>query len=126
MCTIPTILIVEDNEDYLLLVQTRIKKLFNGTILTAKNGQEALEIYYRELPDYVLTDFCMPIMNGKFFLETIYKDKAVKKPRQAWLMSSENVEDTFEDFSFILKENLFNKGQLTFPMPPQDEPKYQE
>jgi sigma-B regulation protein RsbU (phosphoserine phosphatase) len=70
--TTPKILIVDDepfNVDYL---EQELEELDCETI-TAVNGQEALDKVYHEMPDLVLLDIMMPIMDG---FEVLSKLKA--------------------------------------------------
>lgn len=59
------ILIAEDNKINMLLIKTLIKKLFdNCTIIEATNGYEAVQKAQMTIPDIVLMDIQMPILNG--------------------------------------------------------------
>jgi DNA-binding response OmpR family regulator len=57
-----TILVVEDDKNILLLTGTRLKPHY--TILTAGNGNEALNIFYKEHVDLIVADIMMPDMDG--------------------------------------------------------------
>lgn len=59
----PKLVLVEDNEDNRDMLSRRLqKKGFSVSI--AVNGEEALEIVRRELPDLVLMDISLPVMDG--------------------------------------------------------------
>ena len=60
-------LVVDDND----LIRGLLSLLFsqNGDVLTAQNGQEALTLAKAQSFDIILTDYCMPVMNGIEFLE---------------------------------------------------------
>lgn len=58
----PTILVVEDNEDLLLLLKRLLEP--NYQVLTAYNGREAIEVVDNEKVDLILTDVMMPVMDG--------------------------------------------------------------
>ena len=47
-------------------------------VLTAANGQEGLSLMEEELPDLVVLDIAMPVMNGYQFLEKVKGDRRVK------------------------------------------------
>lgn len=64
------ILIAEDNEKNLELFKTIIESL-GYQILTARNGQEAIEIAKNETPDLILMDIQMPVMDGKSALKML-------------------------------------------------------
>ncbi|TDE00954.1 PAS domain S-box protein [Flavobacterium sandaracinum] len=60
-----TVLIVEDNKINMLLAKTLVKRIIsNCTILEAKDGNEAVDIYKKEKPDVILMDIQMPNKNG--------------------------------------------------------------
>ena len=57
------ILIAEDERDIRDLIAFTLQ--FAGyTVITANNGEEAVELTQREIPDLVLTDVRMPKMTG--------------------------------------------------------------
>jgi signal transduction histidine kinase/DNA-binding response OmpR family regulator len=70
-----TVLIVEDNPDLRDYLASVLRNHF--TLLTANNGQEAVEVLEKELPDLILTDVMMPVMNGWEFIEIL-------RNRPAW------------------------------------------
>jgi two-component system, cell cycle response regulator DivK len=57
------ILIVEDNIVNLGLLSMVLQKL-GYTLLTARDGKEAVDTAERELPDLILMDLQLPVMNG--------------------------------------------------------------
>ena len=61
-----SVLIVEDEKIERESIYNILKERFKGImrLYTAKNGREAVECYEKVLPDVVLTDIDMPIMNG--------------------------------------------------------------
>ncbi|MBP0007715.1 MULTISPECIES: response regulator [unclassified Roseofilum] len=61
------VLIVDDEPNILILMEQALEKLEDEDdviLLTAKNGQEALEVIEEENPDLVFLDVMMPKMNG--------------------------------------------------------------
>jgi len=59
------VLIVEDNVFNLLLARTIVNNILPGAdVIEAKNGIEALDHCREKLPDIVLMDIQMPLMNG--------------------------------------------------------------
>ena len=56
------ILIVEDDQDMLNLYQGVLKDVFE--IISAINGKEAVETAVAEVPDLILMDVMMPVMDG--------------------------------------------------------------
>ena len=67
------ILVVEDTPNVLELFDVTLR--FKGyPVVTARNGQEALEKIYRERPALVITDILMPKMDGYALAHTLRKD----------------------------------------------------
>ena len=57
-----TILIVEDNVELRNYLKSELKRDYK--VLVAENGQIGLDIALEKLPDLILTDVIMPVMNG--------------------------------------------------------------
>jgi two-component system cell cycle response regulator DivK len=58
-----TILIVEDTTDTRDLMST-ILRLEGYRVLEARNGRDAVKMAIRELPDVILMDMSLPVMDG--------------------------------------------------------------
>ncbi|MFN2195053.1 MAG: response regulator [Anaerolineales bacterium] len=67
-----TLLIVDDNQ-VLRESLADILRLEGFTIQSAANGAAALEQMQKELPDLVLTDISMPVMDGVAFFHIVRK-----------------------------------------------------
>ncbi|NLZ94678.1 MAG: response regulator, partial [Bacteroidales bacterium] len=60
-----TVLIVEDNEVNMYLTKILVQELTpNSTIVEARDGEEAVKLFFDKKPDFVLMDIQMPKMNG--------------------------------------------------------------
>ena len=57
------VLVVDDNQANRQLLRAYLTRL-GMEVLTADNGLEALEVFEREMPDIVLIDVMMPVMDG--------------------------------------------------------------
>src|SRR5688572_19193077 len=58
----PVILIVDDNKEILDFIADDLSEKY--TVITALNGQEALNLLTEESVQLVITDVMMPVMNG--------------------------------------------------------------
>jgi CheY-like chemotaxis protein len=67
------ILVVEDNPNVLELLEVTLR--FKGyPVVSARNGQEALQIVAREHPALVITDILMPKLDGYSLAHALHKD----------------------------------------------------
>jgi DNA-binding NtrC family response regulator len=77
MCVVETLLIVDDEEHQRLLYQEELSEEGYQVIL-AGNGKEALERLSESVPDLIVLDIRMPIMNGLEALgKIIGKEKGI-------------------------------------------------
>jgi signal transduction histidine kinase/DNA-binding response OmpR family regulator/Tfp pilus assembly protein PilF len=58
----PLVLVVEDNRDITLYLKSLLIENYN--IITAKNGEEGLDMAEKRIPDLVITDVMMPVKDG--------------------------------------------------------------
>jgi len=66
----PLLLIIDDNRDIQKLVSELLADTYN--IITASNGKEGLRLSARYVPDLIICDVMMPVMDG---IETLVKIK---------------------------------------------------
>ena len=59
---VPILLVVDDNDE----VRTYVGNLFKNSysIITAKNGEEGVDLAIEKVPDIIISDIMMPIKNG--------------------------------------------------------------
>lgn len=73
------LLLIDDDPNLILLVKDYLE--FRGyKVITAENGQEALDVLQSETPDMIICDVMMPQMDGYTFVEHVRKD-----PRTSWI-----------------------------------------
>ena len=65
----PTLLIIDDNTDIRQYERTLLQD--NYIVLEASDGKEGLEIAKKEIPDLVICDVMMPLMDGLEFTEQL-------------------------------------------------------
>lgn len=71
------ILVVDDEPDYVATIQCRLE-WSQYEVITANNGQEAIEKAINERPDLMLLDTSMPVMNGHQVLEQFKQHPGLK------------------------------------------------
>ena len=69
-----TILLADDHEDNRLALLTVLEREGYDT-LGAANGQEAVEVARERLPDLILMDLAMPVMDGRQAMQTLRADE---------------------------------------------------
>lgn len=74
-----TCLIVDDSRTIRAVARRMIEGLHFAT-LEAENGEEALSVCKSQLPDVILLDWHMPVMNGIEFLRALRKSYEGGRP----------------------------------------------
>ncbi len=67
-----TVLIVEDNVELRNYLKIELKKYYK--VIVAENGKKGYELALQKLPDVIVTDVIMPIMNGLELCKNIKSD----------------------------------------------------
>lgn len=67
-----TILVVEDNKNARLLTEAKLRKYYN--VVSAENGEEALDKIYSQKIDFIVSDIMMPVMDGYELLKELKKE----------------------------------------------------
>jgi two-component system, OmpR family, alkaline phosphatase synthesis response regulator PhoP len=89
------ILIVEDDFDDLCLLKNSIKRL-NLQIDTAQNGKEAISVAKKLIPDIILMDIMMPIMDG---IEACKAIKSIDKLKNTIIIFFSEKKEEFLEIS---------------------------
>jgi CheY-like chemotaxis protein/anti-sigma regulatory factor (Ser/Thr protein kinase) len=72
----PTVLVVDDGKVDQRLAGRLLKDQLQVSVEYADNGQEALDFIQRRLPEIVVTDMRMPVMDGLELVEAIRREHA--------------------------------------------------
>lgn len=69
------LLVVEDNDD----LRAFLVSILSGdyTVIEAENGQRGLQIAEAEMPDFIITDVMMPVMDGLTMVHHIKQNKDI-------------------------------------------------
>jgi len=71
------ILYVEDNEDNIYMLSRRLKRK-GFEVLIAENGKLGVELCLKEVPDLILMDLSLPVMDGWQAIQIIKNEPTIK------------------------------------------------
>lgn len=74
------VLVVDDEPDYRFLLRMLLRD-HDLEILEAPNGQRALEVVGQHVPDLVITDMRMPVMDGQALVQRLRADDRTRDVR---------------------------------------------
>jgi len=74
--SLPLILVVDDDRDSRLLLELALSTS-GFAVMTASNGEEALQIARRHTPALILLDLAMPVMDGFTFRAKQLQDRSL-------------------------------------------------
>lgn len=89
--TSKTVLIVDDNQELRLFLSQVLEKEYR--IIEAENGRAAIDITLTEMPDLIISDVMMPLMNGIEFCKVI-KERFETRHLPLILLSAKDGLDT--------------------------------
>ncbi|SHG29993.1 response regulator [Flagellimonas flava] len=70
---LPVLLIVDDNTEIRLFIKSLFLKEYQ--IIEAENGQQAADLAFKLIPDLIISDIMMPIMDGIEFSRVLKSDE---------------------------------------------------
>ena len=102
------ILIVEDDPIVRTLLETWLKVQVGHSVISADNGEQALELARQHLPQLIITDWSMPVMDGIAFCKALRQADWGKSIYVLMLTASSGDDDLVEAFEagvddFLLK-----------------------
>jgi two-component system chemotaxis response regulator CheY len=83
--------LVVDDSSVIRKVARRILEGLDFQIVEAENGEEAIQICERQLPDAILLDWNMPKMDGYDFLRVLRRLPGGDKPRVVFCTTENDV-----------------------------------
>ena len=109
------VLLIED-EPNLLYIMEQVFTANGYDVLTATNGKQGVDVYYKNAPEFIITDWMMPIMDGLEFVKRLRMND--KKTPILILTGKTSEEDAVEGYAcgansfvrkpFSMKEILAN------------------
>lgn len=98
------ILIVDDEPNIVMSLEYTFKKN-NFEVFIARDGQEALDILKIQLPDVIILDVMMPMVDGFATLEQVKKDEKLENCKVIFLSAKNKEKDIKKGLS--LGANLY-------------------
>jgi DNA-binding response OmpR family regulator len=98
------ILIVDDEPNIVMSLEYTFKKN-NFEVFIARDGQEALDILEKQLPDVIILDVMMPMVDGFATLEQIKSDERLQHCKVIFLSAKNKEKDIEKGLS--LGANLY-------------------
>lgn len=86
------ILIVDDEPNIVMTLEYTFKKN-NFEVFIARDGQEALDILKTQLPDVIILDIMMPLVDGFETMEQIKKNEKLKHCKVIFLTAKNKESD---------------------------------
>src|SRR6185295_10287948 len=71
------ILLIEDNDD-IRNNTAEILELSNYKVITAENGKRGIEMAMEHVPDLIICDIMMPVLDGYGVLHAVHKNDSIK------------------------------------------------
>lgn len=86
----PSILVIDDNNDIRQYLRTLLQDGFY--VFEASDGKEGLEVALKEVPDLVICDVMMPVMNGLEFTEQL-KTQSITSHIPVIMLTAKNLDE---------------------------------
>lgn len=83
--------LIVDDSSVIRKVARRICEEFNFTVSEAEDGRQALDACRRSMPDAILVDWSMPVMDGYEFLRALRQEAGGDKPKAIFCTTENDV-----------------------------------
>ena len=87
----PVVLVIEDNDDIREYIETSLSSKYQT--LSATNGKEGLELARKNVPDVIVSDIMMPVMDGMELCKSIKADIATSHIPVILLTAKDSIQD---------------------------------
>jgi signal transduction histidine kinase/DNA-binding response OmpR family regulator len=111
---LPLVLMVEDNVDLVRYVKKELSDQFN--IIEAANGEEGLSLARKKVPDLIVSDIMMPVMDGVTLVRCIREDECTSHIPIILLTARDDGETKIRGFEMGAEQYLvkpFEIGELS-------------
>lgn len=121
------ILSIDDSKTVRMIIQ-RAFRPYDCTICEAANGEEGLAVAAREMPDLIILDITMPIMDGVAMLTALKQSPELKEIPVIMLTAEHGRENVANIVSlgvrdYLVKpfkdEQIVEKASLVLPLSPR-------
>ncbi len=99
-----SVLVVEDNSDVRQFIRFSLEPAYH--ILEAENGKQGFEIASQQIPDIIITDIMMPVMDGIEMIEKIREDLRTSHIPLIVLTARSEVEDQLKGLEMGVEEYI--------------------
>ncbi len=106
-----SILCIDDEESIRKLVTIALQRI-GYSVVTANNGQDALDRLHEAIPDLIISDVSMPTMDGISFLRHIRNDKQLKEIPLILLTALNNTENIEEGLNLGADDYLVKPFEM--------------
>lgn len=107
-----SVLIVEDNGEMLSFLRDILKADFH--IFTAANGKEGLEMARVQLPDLIISDICMPVMDGWLMVRMLRGDVTTSHIPVVLLTAKSSIDDRIEGAKLGVEDYIVKPFNPTY------------
>ncbi|MFV0536448.1 MAG: response regulator [Dysgonomonas sp.] len=107
-----TILIVEDNKELAHFLSSILADSYK--IIEAANGKEGLEKAIKTIPDFILTDIVMPVMDGLDMIKEIKENKDICHIPIIALSSKASLDDRIKGLEYGIDDYITKPFSATY------------